>query len=53
MTSDDYLLQKSQEATVYEITHRSPKSVGEKLMGSVQSVYEKTLTQWWEKNLFS
>ena len=53
MTSDDYLLQKSQEATVYEITHRSPKSVGEKLMGNVQSVYEKTLTQWWEKNLFS
>lgn len=53
MTSDDYLLEKSQHATVYEITHRSPKSVGEKLMGSVQSVYEKALTQWWEKNLFS
>lgn len=53
MTSDDYLLKKSQHATVYEITHRSPKSVGEKLMGSVQSVYEKALTQWWEKNLFS
>jgi serine protease SohB len=53
MTSDDYLLQKSQNATVYEITHRSPKTVSEKLMGNVQSVYEKTLTQWWEKNLFS
>ena len=53
MTSDDYLLQKSMDATVYEITHRSPKSVSEKLMGSVQTVYEKALTQWWEKNLFS
>ena len=53
MTSDDYLLQKSLDATVYEITHRSPKSVSEKLMGSVQTVYEKALTQWWEKNLFS
>lgn len=52
MTSDDYLLAKSETANVYEIVHSSPKTVSEKIMGNAQLALEKVLTVWWERNLF-
>lgn len=53
MTSDDYLLNQSEHADIYQISHRSPKSISEKLTGHAQLAYEKVLTQWWEKKLLS
>ena len=41
MTSDDYLLLKSETADVYEITHVAPKSITEKIKGNAQAAYEK------------
>ena len=52
MTSDDYLLLKSESADVYEIVHSSPKTVSEKIMGNAQLALEKVLTVWWERHLF-
>jgi len=53
ITSDDYLLRKSESADVYEVKHSAPKSVSEKIMGNVQLVFEKVLTTLWERKLFS
>ncbi len=53
LTSDDYLLNKSEHADIYQISHRSSKTLSEKLMGNAQLAYDKVLTQWWEKKLFS
>ncbi len=53
MTSDDYLMQKSETADVYQITHVSPKTISEKLKGSAESAYEKVLTALWENKIFS
>ena len=49
-TSDDYLLAQNDSADIYEIKHTEPKTVSEKLMGNMQSAYEKLLTLWWERN---
>ncbi len=53
VTSDDYLLRKSEHADVYEVKHAAPKSISEKLASSVQLAFEKVLTAWWQKNLYS
>ena len=53
LTSDDYLLNKSEDADIYQISHRSTKTLSEKLMGSAQLAYDRVLTQWWQKKLFS
>ncbi len=53
MTSDDYLLFKSETADVYEISHIAPKSISEKIKGNMQNAYEKVLTTLWEKKLFN
>lgn len=53
LTSDDYLLNKSEHAEIYQISHRSNKTLSEKLMGNAQLAYDKVLTQWWEKKLLS
>ncbi len=53
MTSDDYLLQKSETADLFEITHVSQKSFGEKIRGNMQSAYEKVLTTLWEDKILS
>lgn len=51
ITSDDYLLQQSDHADIYEVKHSAPKTISEKLMGSVQLAFEKVLTAWWQRNL--
>ena len=53
MTSDDYLLLKSETADVYEITHVAPKSISEKIKGNAQAAYEKVLTLMWENKILS
>ena len=53
ITSDDYLLRKSETADVYEIVHTAPKTISEKLMGNAQLAMEKVFTAWWEKKLLS
>ena len=53
MTSDDYLLLKSETADVYEITHVAPKSITEKIKGNAQAAYEKVLTIMWENKILS
>lgn len=51
ITSDDYLLHQSEHADIYEIKHVAPKTISEKLMGSMQLALEKVLTVWWERNV--
>lgn len=51
ITSDDYLLRQSEQADIYEVKHTAPKTISEKLMGSVQLAFEKVLTAWWQRNL--
>ena len=53
ITSDDYLLRKSETADVYEIKHSAPKSISEKVMGNAQLAFEKVMTVLWERKLFS
>ena len=53
MTSDDYLLQKSESADVYQITHVAPKTIGEKIKDRTESAYEKVLTTLWENKIVS
>ena len=51
ITSDDYLLRQSENADIYEVKHSGPKTISEKLMGNVQSAFEKVLTTWWERSV--
>tara|TARA_R110002049_G_scaffold147342_1_gene310080 strand:+ start:44637 stop:45644 length:1008 start_codon:yes stop_codon:yes gene_type:complete len=53
ITSDDYLLRKSESADVYEVKHTAPKSIGEKILGNAQLAFEKVMTVLWERKLFS
>ncbi len=53
ITSDDYLLRKSESADVYEIKHSAPKTISEKIMGNAQLAFEKVMTVLWERKLFS
>lgn len=43
ITSDDYLLDASQTADLYQITYKHKKSLSEKLMGSVQLKLQKLM----------
>jgi serine protease SohB len=53
ITSDDYLLRKSESSDVYEIKHSAPKSVSEKIMGNAQLAFDKAMTVLWERKIFS
>lgn len=45
-TSDDFLLQQSEQAQLYEITYSTKKSVSERLLSSVSTALEKTSENW-------
>ncbi len=49
LTSDDYLLQASNNADIYEITYTIPKTISEKLSTSVQMSIDKLFFSWWQK----
>lgn len=43
-TSDDYLLQASKQLQLYEVTYRVRKSVGERLLSSMNAAVERIIT---------
>ena len=45
VTSDDYLLSKSKEANLYEITYQIKKSFGEKIFSNVRALKESVLDE--------
>ncbi len=50
MTSDDYLLDASHKADIYEVTYAMPKTVGERLATTIQAVTDKLFFSWWQKD---
>jgi len=52
MTSDDYLWQLSRSTDIYEVSHITPKSLSEKIMGSAQSAIDRILTAAWQRSIF-
>ena len=49
ITSDDYLLNASSDADIYEITCTVPKTISERLATSVQATVDKLFFSWWQK----
>ena len=49
ITSDDYLLNASNDADIYEIKYELPKTISEKLSTSVQMSIDKAFFSWWQK----
>ena len=49
ITSDDYLLQASNDADIYEITYTVPKTISERLATSVHMTVDKLFFTWWQK----
>ena len=49
ITSDDYLLEASTGAEIYEISYTTPKTISEKLSTSVQMSVDKLFFSWWQK----
>ena len=45
-TSDDYLLEKSKEADLYEITYSTKKSLGSRLSSFMHHTMERLLFSW-------
>ena len=49
ITSDDYLLNASNDADIYEIKYEVSKTISEKLSTSVQMSIDKMFFSWWQK----
>ena len=49
ITSDDYLLQASHDADIYEVTYSVPKTLSERIAASVHASSEKVFFSWWQK----
>ena len=49
ITSDDYLLNASKDADIYEIKYEVPKTISERLATSVQLTIDKLFFSWWQK----
>ena len=49
-TSDDYLLDKVQEADLFSVQHVEKKNFGDKFSGFLQNVSEKLFVSWWSKS---
>ena len=49
LTSDDYLLQASNDADIYEISYTVPKTISERLATSIQITLDKLFFSWWQK----
>ena len=50
ITSDDYLLNASSEAEIYEVTYTVPKTISERIATSVQLTIDKIFFSWWQKD---
>lgn len=49
ITSDDYLLNASNDADIYEIKYEVPKTISERIATSVQITIDKLFFSWWQK----
>lgn len=49
ITSDDYLLQASNNADIYEITYMIPKTISERIATTLQGVTDRLFFSWWQK----
>lgn len=49
ITSDDYLLQASNNADIYEIVCIVPKTISERIATTIQAVTDKLVFSWWQK----
>ena len=49
ITSDDYLLQASDSAEIYEVTYMMPKTLSERIAATVHASTEKIFFSWWQK----
>jgi serine protease SohB len=49
MTSDDYLMRKLADANIYRLTFRRPKSMRDRISGSVATVAERLLDAVWSR----
>lgn len=49
ITSDDYLLQASNHADIYEITYVLPKTISERIAITIQAVTDRLIFSWWQK----
>ncbi len=49
ITSDDYLLQASDRAEIYEVTYMMPKTLSERIAATVHASTEKIFFSWWQK----
>ena len=50
ITSDDYLLEASNDADIYEVTYTVPKTISERIATTVQMTVEKLFFSWWQKD---
>ena len=51
ITSDDYLLQASQESALYEISYKKKKKFSEKFTASAHSAFKSCLFTWRQKEI--
>ena len=49
ITSDDYIMSKAEEYEVYRVEYQAPKSVKEKLAGTLTEVSDRILLRWWQR----
>lgn len=49
LTSDDYLLNASKDADIYEISYTVPKTISERLATSINMIVDKLFFSWWQK----
>ena len=49
ITSDDYLLQASNNANIYEITYALPKTISERIATTIQGITDRLFFSWWQK----
>ena len=49
ITSDDYLLQASNDADIYEISYTVPKTISERFATSIRMTADNLFFSWWQK----
>lgn len=50
ITSDDYLLEASNDADIYEVTYTVPKTISERIATTIQMTVDKLFFSWWQKD---
>ncbi len=50
MTSDDYLMQASDDADIYEVTCTVSRTISERIAATVQACTERLFFSWWQQD---